>query len=219
MLTTGVERAGRCWRGMLSAGAALTVSMSVAGCATSISGVLLADPDQPFRVAGLVAEDGPSGLRSDAPAPSGSVHNSDNGQVDRLAAVSIDDITDYWRQAYPHSMSGAFVPVSTLISYDSTDPNGPVLCGDPTYNEVNAFFCPSDDLIAWDRAVMVPVTKQYFGDTAVAGLFAHEYGHAIQNMAGLISRDTRFWSPSNRPTALLAATCAGSLKATRRGSP
>ncbi|SBS79377.1 Lipoprotein peptidase LpqM [uncultured Mycobacterium sp.] len=177
-------------RGGLCAAAALVVAQIASGCAATVPGILLSGPDQPFRVAGLVAEDGASGVRDNAPAPSGAVRGSDNGPVDRLAAVSIDDITEYWRQAYPHSLHGTFAPVGTLVSYDSTNPSSPVLCGETTYDEVNAFFCPRDDLIAWDRAVMVPVTKQYFGETAVAGLFAHEYGHAIQEMADLVERDT-----------------------------
>lgn len=178
------RRSGAC------AAAALAATLTAASCAASVPGILLSGPDQPFRVAGLVAEDGASGMRDNAPAPSGSVRGSDNGQVDRLAAVSIDDITHYWQQAYPHSLHGSFAPVDTLVSYDSTDAASPMLCGETTYGEVNAFFCPRDDLIAWDRAVMVPITEKYFGQTAVAGLFAHEYGHAIQNMADLVERDT-----------------------------
>lgn len=169
---------------------ALVLALTVTSCADNVPGVLLSGPDQPFRVAGLVAEDGASGMRDNGPSPSKSVRGSDNGQIDRLAVVSIDDVAEYWNQAYSHSLQGTFVPVDTLVSYDSADPASPALCGEPTYDEPNAFFCPRDDLIAWDRTVMVPVAEKYFGQTAVAGLFAHEYGHAIQQMADLIQRDT-----------------------------
>ena len=45
-------------------------------------------------------------------------------------------------------------------------------------------------LMAWDRGALVPTGQKYFGDTAIAGLIAHEYGHAIQDMAGIVNRDT-----------------------------
>ena len=58
------------------------------------------------------------------------------------------------------------------------------------YREPNAFFCPKADLMAWDRGVLVPTGDKFFGQTSIAALIAHEYGHAVQNMADLVDRST-----------------------------
>ena len=76
------------------------------------------------------------------------------------------------------------------MSWDSDDPSSPTVCGTETYQEPNAFFCPSKDIMAWDRGVLVPIGKQFFGDVSIGALLGHEYGHAIQNMAGLIDDNT-----------------------------
>jgi hypothetical protein len=76
------------------------------------------------------------------------------------------------------------------MSYDSDDPSSPAVCGTDTYQEPNAFFCPSRNLLAWDRGVFVPTGRKFFGDVAVAALMAHEYGHAVQHMAGIVDDNT-----------------------------
>ena len=44
--------------------------------------------------------------------------------------------------------------------------------------------------MAWDRGVLVPTGRQFFGDVAIAALMAHEYGHAVQHMAGIVDDST-----------------------------
>jgi hypothetical protein len=80
--------------------------------------------------------------------------------------------------------------VGTLASYDSTSESSPPLCGQETYGLSNAFYCYRDDLLAWDRGSFVPGDRKYFGDIAVAGLLAHEFGHAVQRRANLVSGST-----------------------------
>ena len=47
-----------------------------------------------------------------------------------------------------------------------------------------------DKVMAWDRGVLVPTAQRFFGDTSVSALIAHEYGHAVQHMAGLVNGET-----------------------------
>jgi predicted metalloprotease len=145
----------------------------------------------PYRVAGLPAADGPSGPRVSAPPSAAKVLNSDGGDTDRSAVFAIEDIEDFWRQSYSDSFGGAFAPVSKLVSIDPTDPLGPSICGaDASELDFNAMYCPPQDVIAWDRVDLLPVAKKYFGDMAVNGLLAHEYGHAVQWRAGLVNQET-----------------------------
>jgi predicted metalloprotease len=163
----------------------------LAGCGTTvIDGHAVSMMFDPYRVGGLPAADGYSGPRPDAPPPTRSAENADGGAMDQLALLAVDDIEEFWTQSYSSSLPGAFVPVSTLLSYDSNDLVGPSSeCGS-TVGLVNAFYCPLDDSIAWDRGVFVPVAAKYFGDMGVVGLMAHEYGHAVQWMANLIDEST-----------------------------
>jgi predicted metalloprotease len=166
------------------AGAALVV----AGCTTYVDGRVLSMLNDPFRVGGLPATNGPSGIRSNAPAPTGTVVNTDNGTIDKLSLLSINDIQEYWQSVYSQSLKRTFVPVGKMVSYDSDNPNSPIVCHSDTYKLVNAFFTSRCNLIAWDRGVFMPVAQRYFGDMSVNGVLAHEFGHALQQMAKLVTR-------------------------------
>lgn len=160
----------------------------VAGCTTFVDGRALSMLNDPFLVGGLPATNGPSGIRSNAPSPTGKVLNTDNGPIDRLALLSVNDIEDYWQSAYSRSLKGTFAPVSKMVSYDSNDPSSPIVCHNDTYKLVNAFYTSRCNLIAWDRGVFMPVAQKYFGDMSVTGVLAHEFGHALQQMAKLVTR-------------------------------
>jgi predicted metalloprotease len=170
--------------------AAGCVALSMTGCGSTTQGHAVSPLYDPFRAGGLPAEDGPSGIREDAPAPEEGVQGTDGGDADRLATLAVDDVSQFWKENYGASFDGSFTPVTDLVSYDSENPSSPEICGGETYGNPNALFCPKDDLIAWDRGVMVPLGQQFFGDTSIAALLAHEYGHAVQGMAHLVDDDT-----------------------------
>jgi predicted metalloprotease len=170
---------------------ACSVLLLSAGCSpTVLDGRARSMLYDPFRVAGLPAVDGPSGPRGPLAAPSRPVINTDGGPFDRLAALAVTDIEFFWTKNYSTALPGQFTPVSRLRSYDSNDRSGALICGENTFHQANAFFCPTEDVIAWDRGTALPIAKKYFGDMAVAGVLAHEYGHAIQQMARLDSKAT-----------------------------
>ncbi|HTY33460.1 MAG TPA: peptidase [Mycobacterium sp.] len=160
----------------------------VAGCTTFVDGSALSMLNDPFRVGGLPATNGPSGIRSNAPSPTGRVVNTDNGPIDTLSLLSINDIEEYWKSVYSQSLKGTFVPVDQMVSYDSENPSSPIVCYNDTYKLVNAFYTYRCNLIAWDRGVFMPVAQRYFGDMSVNGVLAHEFGHALQQMAKLVTR-------------------------------
>ena len=95
------------------------VALLTAGCTGYISGRAVSMMYDPFHVGGLPVTDGPSGPRPGAPAPTGTVQNTDNGPIDQLALLSVTDIEEYWQQNYHQYFQGDFVPIETLISYDS----------------------------------------------------------------------------------------------------
>ncbi|HET9874702.1 MAG TPA: neutral zinc metallopeptidase [Mycobacterium sp.] len=170
------------------------VTLALAGCAgsgrTVVAGRAVSMLYDPARVGGLSATNGPSGPRGPAAPVTARVGNTDGGEIDRLALSAINDIEDFWTQHYADSLRGTFTPISTLLSYDSTDPASPPVCGAATYGLRNAMYCHPDDVMAWDRGKFLPTARKYFGDMAINGTLAHEYGHAVQWMAGLIERTT-----------------------------
>jgi predicted metalloprotease len=160
----------------------------VAGCTTVVEGRSLSMLNDPFHVGDLPATNGPSGPRANGPGSSGTVVNTDNGAIDKLSLLSVTDIEDYWKSTYGQSLKGTFLPVAKLVSYDSNDPSSPIVCHNETYKLVNAFFTSRCNLIAWDRGVFMPVAQRYFGDMSVTGVLAHEFGHALQQMAKLVTK-------------------------------
>ncbi|MCW2686801.1 MAG: peptidase [Mycobacterium sp.] len=161
----------------------------LASCSTTLDGKPVSVFEDPFKVAGLPAVDGPSGLRPDATAPTRDVQSTDGGDIDQLAGSAVTDIEEFWQGAYGSTFSGEFRPVDKLISWDATD-FGEVFCEEDTYSLVNAAYCPLDDTIGWERGELMPSLRDGFGDMAIPMVLAHEYGHAIQKMAKLNKKGT-----------------------------
>ena len=85
---------------------------------------------------------------------------------------------------FPDAFDGKqFDPVGKFVSYDSTALGGEI-CGQQTRGMSNAFYCGKDDLVAWDRADLLPRLDNSFGPIAVVTVLAHEMGHAVQQRAG-----------------------------------
>lgn len=169
---------------------ALVCVALVGGCAQTVSGIpTTLGGYSTTEVAGLPAANGPSGPKTDAPDAPLKVDGTDNGEIDKLARNAIADVDAYWAEAFPEVASGKkFQPVKRLISYDSNAPGRP-LCGQNSSHLVNAFYCPPEDLVAWDRGKLLPELKNNFGPMAVVTVLAHEMGHAVQNRAGTAKPD------------------------------
>jgi len=172
-------------------GAALAVcaALLIASCSTTVKGTAVSVFDDPFKVAGMPAVDGPTGLRPVPEPPSRDVENSDGGEIDELAASSVSDIEDFWETVYPETFDDDFTPVKELISWDADGYQNQEFCGQDTYGLANAGYCFADHTIGWDRGELLPELKDNFGDIAVANVLAHEYGHAIQRQAKLKKKD------------------------------
>jgi predicted metalloprotease len=112
----------------------------------------------------------------------GFVKGNDGGDDDRLAAAVLHDLEGWWGGQFPKLANGArFTPLKGYFSVDSShDGPGPPCTESASEVEGNAFYCPRADIIAYDRAALLPVLRQKFGDSAVIVVIAHEFGHAVQ---------------------------------------
>jgi predicted metalloprotease len=178
---TASSRRKRTATATIAAVASLTL---VGGCAKEISGTpTTAGSYSTTDVAGLPATNGPSGPKPGVPDAPNPVANTDNGPMDHLARNAVADIEKYWTEVFPEAFEGKqFSPVQHLVSYDSRGP-ATQMCKQSTAGLVNAFYCPGEDSIAWDRGEMLPMLKNSFGDMAVVTVLAHEMGHAVQHRA------------------------------------
>ena len=179
----------RGWRRFPLAAYAAAIAAAVTACSTVVAGQPVSVFADPFKVAGMRAVDGPTGLRPGGTDKSREVSDSDGGKVDQIAAASVSDIEQYWDEAFGASFPGAFHPVKALYSWNSDDYEG-TFCDEDTYGLVNAAFCPPDNIIGWDRGVLLPALRKANGDMAITMVLAHEYGHSVQRQAKLNRKDT-----------------------------
>lgn len=193
-------------------------ALLVTGCTTFVDGRGVSILNDPFRVAGLPAVDGPSGSRPDGPEPTGTVDNTNGGAIDTLALLSINDIEEYWKQAYGQPLHGSFTPVKELVSYDSDSPDSPALCRSETYRNVNAFFTSRCDVIAWDRGVFMPVGVEMFGDMFIPGRWRTSTGTPYSRWRNWSREMTPPSCASSKPIVSLAFICGGWPKATLHAS-
>lgn len=199
-----VRQVSRTSRLLRAAVVAASVALMVSGCTKFLEGKPMSVSADPYQVAGMPATNGPSGLRLGASGPTPPVQNSDGGEVDHLAAMSVADIEEFWSGAYGAPLNGKFTPVSGLFSWDSNDTSPrTTFCGGSTSGFINAAWCDyagencpsresapcssSKNTIGWDRGRLFPDERNAFGDMAIAMVLSHEYGHAIQfTMARLV---------------------------------
>ncbi|MEV0293285.1 metallopeptidase [Nocardia sp. NPDC050710] len=176
----------------LQATAVITVLLCatalIAGCTRTVEGHAVSVYADPFKVAGLPTTSGPSGPRQNVPDSTLTATNGDGGATDKLALNAVEDIQTYWRGEFATYFEGEFTPVDRLLSWSAKAPRSEAkeFCKETTYHLVNAAYCRLDNSIGWDREVLLPTMEETFGKMAVVMVLAHEYGHAIQNMAKIV---------------------------------
>lgn len=118
------------------------------------------------------------------------IRGTDNGEIDRLAGNAIADIEKFWTEQMPDVFDERYEKVKAFYS---VDPDGSQVapCTDSASDiRGNAFYCPAQDIVAWDRKGLFPELQKRFGDFLVAMVLAHEWGHAIQKRTKMPSNRT-----------------------------
>lgn len=110
--------------------------------------------------------------------------------ADAVMTAAANDVQQFWTETYPEVYGEPFVSLEGgLWSYGPDTPPGDLPpCGDiRSYDEIagNAFYCPSADLVAWDREALVAPFIDEFGAFTAAIIMAHEVGHAVQARSGV----------------------------------
>lgn len=107
---------------------------------------------------------------------------------DIAAATLIDALEIFWSIVYPEFFGEPWQPVAAAVPYYPSTGALPD-CGDfplaADFYELNIFYCPTDDFVAWDDEVLFPALYSEIGDFALGLLLALQWGRAVQNRAGL----------------------------------
>lgn len=158
--------------------AALTLfsALTLTSCATAISGVPSSPLSDPDRIGGVVVAAVDSGVRTDAPRPSVQVLGTDNGAIDRLGALAVEDVETYWSGVVLPG-GAAYTPVDGVTSWDSRTGAGVTVCDIDA--RVNAAYCIPDRTVGWDRGHLMPVLVEGMGDLGAVLVISHELGHAV----------------------------------------
>ncbi|HEY3140401.1 MAG TPA: neutral zinc metallopeptidase, partial [Acidimicrobiales bacterium] len=101
--------------------------------------------------------------------------------LDDVVTTALDEVQRFWTETYPEVYGENFEPISGGFHPYGPDTE-PLPCEAQSYDEIadNAFYCPQDDLIAWDEEQLIPQLAEEFGPFTLGIVMAHEFGHAIQ---------------------------------------
>ncbi|MCB0976604.1 MAG: neutral zinc metallopeptidase [Acidimicrobiales bacterium] len=115
------------------------------------------------------------------------VTGDDGNPLNKIATTAVSDLEQYWTVEFPKVYDDKYVPLKGgLFAYGSdTDPST-LPCPADSIDAMmgNAFYCPTDDAVAWDQEQLLPYLASEYGDFTVAVVLAHEWGHVIQQRAG-----------------------------------
>ncbi|MFC0359588.1 MULTISPECIES: neutral zinc metallopeptidase [Kytococcus] len=109
-----------------------------------------------------------------------------NDHTDCRVIGTVNSVQDYWSKALPQDVNEQYRKATTVIYNGRTQSQ----CGTAS-NEVGPFYCPVDEKIYIDPAFFSELDK--FGlenpenkNLAQMYIVAHEYGHHVQNILGLL---------------------------------
>jgi predicted metalloprotease len=127
-------------------------------------------------------------------------------------------VQDYWERAYPEQTGRTYQPAA-LRTYAGGTPTG---CGQGSA-AMGPFYCPNDRTVyvADDflSSMLEGDLKARGGDFALGYVVAHEYGHHIENLLGVLGRMRTQQGPtSDSVKAELMADCLGGMWARAAGT-
>ncbi len=99
---------------------------------------------------------------------------------------TVNSVQDYWTDALPADVSRQYRAAKTVIYSGQTQSP----CGTAS-NQTGPFYCPSDERIYIDASFFDELTATYGADDGALAqeyVVAHEYGHHVENILGLLAQ-------------------------------
>lgn len=108
--------------------------------------------------------------------------------VNQIAIQAIADLEQYWAENFPDLYGKDFEQISGgYYAIDDGSP-APPCTTEPEEVSGNAFYCSTEDVVAWDSQMLLPKLQSQFGDFVIPVVMAHEFGHAIQARSNFTAR-------------------------------
>ena len=123
---------------------------------------------------GLVVDDGGGTAGGGASPPSGGVE-----ELREDVDTAVNSTDKFWSRHWSELFTGTYVSPRVHGFYDGDNPAAGPFCGPQPPVRLNAFYCPAEDLLAWDVNLMTMLFVEG-GDASVYLVVAHEWGHAVQ---------------------------------------
>ena len=109
-----------------------------------------------------------------------------NEHDDCLIIGTVNSVQDYWNDALPADLGRQYRAAQTVIFSGATQS----ACGQAT-SQTGPFYCPSDERIYIDAGFFDLLTERFGADEgqlAKEYVVAHEYGHHVEHVLGLLAR-------------------------------
>lgn len=124
---------------------------------------------------------------------------------------TVNSVQDYWRTALPADANREYRDAKTVLYSGQTQS----ACGTAS-NATGPFYCPSDERVYIDASFFGELTTRFGADDGALAqeyVVAHEYGHHIQNILGILAKaqDGRTGPQSGSVRTELMADCFGGV--------
>jgi len=99
---------------------------------------------------------------------------------------TVNSVQDYWADALPADVQRQYQPAKTVIYSGRTQS----ACGTAS-NATGPFYCPADEFIYIDASFFDELTSRFGADDGALAqeyVMAHEYGHRIQHILGILQK-------------------------------
>ena len=99
---------------------------------------------------------------------------------------TVNSVQDYWNDALPAELNRQYRAAQTVIYSGATQS----ACGAAS-NQTGPFYCPADERIYIDATFFDLLTERFGadgGNLAQMYVVAHEYGHHVENILGILAR-------------------------------
>ncbi len=99
---------------------------------------------------------------------------------------TVNSVQDYWTDALPADVQRQYQAAKTVLYSGQTQS----ACGTAS-NATGPFYCPSDQQVYIDASFFDELTSRYGADDGALAqeyVVAHEYGHRVQDLLGILDR-------------------------------
>jgi predicted metalloprotease len=171
-------------RGRMGGGRGLAVGGGGIGLVVAIVYLLLGgDPSALLQGGGTAGDPGPGNSTLQQECRSGADANE---RADCRIVGYVNSIQEFWNEQFPAETGRSYSPAETVIFSDAVS----TACGGAT-SQVGPFYCPLDQSIYLDLGFFQLLQDRFGasgGRFAEAYVVAHEYGHHVENLLGVLER-------------------------------